>query len=648
LNKSDYNNTGSKSGTHFLPFFSATLTGSLIGAAAAGIIESIAITIGSGYGRLTAPLTAIFYYGMIGAALGVPLGAAISLPLSTRPGNMRRRNLFGIAAGASSVYCIFDFLMETVLGIRSVHSIKIPGLLSIMFLIIIVFTIFYFVFKKLFSAADGFSRRPVILFLLSYFVLFFIGLGLASIGSPGNIIKDQGRISSGHVKPDMPYIIFILMDALRYDRISPDGFEIDTPAMQQLAGDGIVFTNAFANSYWTKPSIASIFTSLLPIDHGVFSYSTQLPEDIPLLQTELKKIGYRTVAFSTNPNITEETRFHRGFDEFYYFPEIKGLPFVDPDAPTLRKFNELEYHLINRIAFIRKRHREYLTAEDLSSKAIKWTRNGSDKFFMYLHYMEPHAPYYVHPFNGESASPLVEGAREEDRGHLLSLYDGEIEYADRALSHLIGYLRESGLYDSTLIIMVADHGEEFFDHYAWDHIMSLYDELIHIPLIIKLPFSERAGTMDSSYISQIDLAPTVLRLAGRTPPESWTGRDFFDPRYCRDVVISQGAGSYCIRTCEYKWIQTLPEYTKNKLKQPRLSKIDPRAAFPEENLFDLRDDPLEKNNLCGTPEARRVITGMLSPYEIDELMPSATFEGYDINTLKKETVERLRALGYLE
>lgn len=628
-----------------------TIMGALAGAAATGFIESIFKMVKNDYHFPTLPFTAFFYYGLVGLFYGVVLSFFIFIPcciISARP---NRNFLFGIAGAATSIFCLFKYLYVYILRteVRDLHTVSIAGSIKLSIAIIGIFLVSYLFYRAMIYIVGLITGRVFRILIIVYLAALVITGILFAVYRPG--FNYHNKSTAGITNTNTPNIIILLIDALRYDRISPNGYDINTPAMQRLADDGIVYANALAASHWTKPAVASIFTSLLPANHQVFTFGDRLPDGIPLLATELEKSGYHNAAFITNPTITEEFRYYRGFHEYYFLPGTSVLPFIDSGAPTLLQVQWLESNLVKRFRYLKAKRRNYGDARFVTDEILKWLdSNSSARFFIYAHYMDPHQPYHAHPYDGTVLNPLKNAAGEEDIARFSGLYEQEIEFTDQHLLRILDYLKRNNLYDSTMIILTADHGEEFFDHYAWDHVNSLYDELLHIPLIIKLPHSERAGQANSAYISQIDFAPSILQYIDAAPPGSWMGRNFFDPGYFRDVIIAQSAGSYCIRTAEYKWIQTTPGYAENRLSQPRLSRIehlDPRALFPEESLFDLIHDPGEKNNLFGSTDAHPIIKNLLKPYDVEQLMPSGRGSG-DLRDLQETTIERLRALGYLE
>jgi arylsulfatase A-like enzyme len=265
--------------------------------------------------------------------------------------------------------------------------------------------------------------------------------------------------------------------------------------------------------------------------------------------------------------------------------------------------------------------------------------------------MDPHARYYLHPFNGEYGSPAND-PRGKNLQFYSSAYQGEIVFTDVHLSRLIEYLKSTGLYDSAVIFFTADHGQEMFDHYFWGHSTSMYEEQIHIPLIIKLPENRYASTVNESLVSQIDFAPTLLHIAGIPRPDGWDGHNMLNEDFFNNCVISQSLNSNFeiagIRTLHSKWIESEPGFSSVRSGQSRFVPIDPRAAFPEKNYFDLIDDPKEMNNLYGKTEYQAEIDSIIKLGLTTTSLMSVAVEEADSAVLDEETIRRLKELGYLK
>jgi arylsulfatase A-like enzyme len=304
-------------------------------------------------------------------------------------------------------------------------------------------------------------------------------------------------------------LVLIGVDTLRPDRLGCYGYERGTsPNIDEFAGRGVLFENVVAPSPWTLPSFATVFTSLYPTQHGANGQRAALRANLPTLASIVKANGYATGAIINAPFLKGNYGVNRGFD-FYYMtpPEGRG-------------------------------------ADGTTRDALEWIdANKGGPFFMFVHYFDPHLPYEPPPpydtvfdpdYTGSVKSPYnplglaqyrdrdfqkMESLSEADWEHIRSLYDGEIAFTDEAIGDLIKGLRERGLTANTLIVFLADHGEEFFEHHGFEHGHSLYDEVIKVPMVFSLPGVLPEDSRVSRQVRLLDVAPTILDILAISP---WT------------------------------------------------------------------------------------------------------------------------------
>jgi arylsulfatase A-like enzyme len=374
-------------------------------------------------------------------------------------------------------------------------------------------------------------------------------------------------------------VVIYLVDTLRADHLGVYGYERDTsPRLDAFAKDAVVFQNAYAPSAWTKPSTASLLTGLHPRRHGGIRRDHTLSPRIELLSESLKSLGYHTAAFMTNPNTVALWGFDQGFDAFY--------DIHDPDKPP--------------------------SADAVAERVFEHMDAQPDQpFFYYLHTMDPHDPYEAPPpyhgrwprvtrridvsryEKGSAPPPIV----QDDR----AAYDEEIAYGDEHFGRLIDRLKADGLYDDAFIVFTADHGEEFWDHGQVLHGHSLYNELVRVPFIIKLPGKAHAGTVVHADASLLDVVPTILNLLGQSTP-NLDGADLMpliespadaDPRpIFLDLDLE--------RVGHQGEMFTGRAVVADGYKYVRMT-----APVPRVSLFNLRVDPAEQNNLVGAEPKRR-------------------------------------------
>lgn len=311
-------------------------------------------------------------------------------------------------------------------------------------------------------------------------LLVVVGLFLSGVLSPARSI--------GPSKPSAPDIFLVTIDTLRADHVHCYGYANGfTPALDALARDGVRFTNAFTPSPITNTSHASILTGLLPGSHGVTDFAVPLASAHPTIAELLKTRGYRTAAFIGAVILDSRSLapgFDRGFDFYDNFPE---------HSSTKWRWGRLERR-----------------GMDVVSHAENWlAKHPAGPHFVWVHLYDPHDPY-------EPPAPFAQTYKDR-------LYDGEIAYADSALAHFIGYLKTSGKYQNSLIVVLADHGEGLGEHREDTHGIYLYDSTTHVPLIVKLPGRESAGTSIAAQVRTVDIAPTLLDLAGAAAPAKSDG-----------------------------------------------------------------------------------------------------------------------------
>jgi choline-sulfatase len=341
----------------------------------------------------------------------------------------------------------------------------------------------------------------------------------ASIGTAGGFVVLGPAVRAiGHARDEAtarakppaerPNVIIYLVDTLRADHVGVFGGGELTPNVDAFAEGATVFRNTVAQAPWTKPSVVSIFTGLGPLAHGVQLLDDRLPQEALTAAEMLHASGYRTAGFSTNWHVRGETGLDQGFVFFDFKP--------DEAASDL-----------------------------LNGRVLRWLDGPRQKekgpFFLYVHALDPHAPYtppadyrkrYAPEVRQEAGydfdlkrAYLARGKqRREYMAEMSQLYDGEVAFNDHSFGEFVKALRRRGLYDDSLIVFVSDHGEEFDEHGDFGHARNLYNETLNIPLIVKWP-GQRRGQVVESLAQHIDLLPTLLRAAGASMPQGLPGMD---------------------------------------------------------------------------------------------------------------------------
>lgn len=428
----------------------------------------------------------------------------------------------------------------------------------------------------------------------------------------------------GPATPPRPDVLLISVDTLRADHLSVHGHARDTsPYLARLAREGIVFEQAQSTSSWTVPSVVSLVTGLHPETHGVVNgqgtefgpvLQEVVPEEAVLLAERLAAAGYRTFAVTTNDHLHEDFGFAQGFDHY------QNLGAADAAA----------------------------VQQALSAWADEL--QGPEPRFIWLHLFDPHCPYHARePWVAEyfpsyrrlgRQVPRVDwpgqylqmGIQPGTPRHLYveALYDSEIRYLDQAVQ---AFVEQLGIDDQDLLVLTADHGEEFLEHGKFGHSDGLYQVLLHVPLLLCLPGRERAGQRIPTPVSLLDIYPTIETLLDLGASASLPGRslvsltpnDLSPEPLLSSVVRHQETHS--LRLEGWKLIH-YPEAPASDL------------------LFHLLRDPGEQENLAGSEpehlvrmrdllgeELRRARAGRLQPVR---------------KPLNEAQIEALKALGYIK
>lgn len=368
-----------------------------------------------------------------------------------------------------------------------------------------------------------------------------------------------------------PHVLLIVLDTLRRDRLSGYGYgRSTTPELDAFAESATVFDRAVSPAQWTIPAHASLFTGLYPTTHQLIEANRQLPTDFPTLAELLQANGYRTAGFCNNPLLgVLDHGLQRGFDNFYNYAG------VSPNRPVLTRRSGLtramseQWHRLVRTVSQTFAHNDHLFRLSLNPLLTPlWTRAINFKghtgqsiddvmaymrhyqtltpdkpMFTFVNLMGAHLPYkptedalarvaphvrrdraarrFMNEFNADAArwaSPVDSPLDDWQRHAIDDYYDAEIAAQDYHLGRLLRWLRKSGTLDDTLVIIAADHGEGHGDHDFFGHGFVVYQELVHVPLIVHYPAQFPAGHRVKTNISTRRIYHTVLDAAGITPP----------------------------------------------------------------------------------------------------------------------------------
>lgn len=456
---------------------------------------------------------------------------------------------------------------------------------------------------------------------------------LAAWGEPGLYSPKATAFTSKDPGTPARNLVVYLIDTLRYDKFDFYNSKTNckTPQISAFAKDATIFDAAYDNENWTKPSTATILTGLFPETHKAKEDDSKLPSKALMISEHLKAKGFKTGSFLANGYVSDAFGFKKGWD-----------------------------HYTNYI-----RETRNTNADNVVKESLDWIGKNKDKrFFAYIHTIDPHVPYsppkeyremywkrnYDGPIKpqatGNQLADIKTGKLEinnQDKKYLEALYNGETTFNDFAFGELIKGLKEQGVYENTAILIIADHGEEFWDHDKVGHGHSLYEELVHSPLIVRYPNMAPVGKRIPHVVQMADLAPTLCDLAGVEKADVFEGKSFTDtfdgigdahPRIAvSDFLYRRKA----VRAGRYKWI-TIGRGGK---------------------LYDVVADPAEKRDLISKHAIGRAYVrsqfGLFRGAKkksawweaTDRETPSLDFdvEGAEIDA---DTQKMLEAMGYVD
>jgi len=399
---------------------------------------------------------------------------------------------------------------------------------------------------------------------------------------PGRVGAAWGAPALAVEDGDAPLVVLYVVDTLRADHTGPYGYDRPTtPELDRFARDGVVFEQAVVHAPWTKPSMASVMTSLLPVQHGASRRPDPLSEPNVTLAESLAGRGWATGAVVGNAILyARRGGFEQGFD---YFGGLR-----DADG---------------------RRSRQVRAARAVDA-ALDWidSRRGRPTF-LYVHTMDPHFPYSPPPPFDEMFAPET-GRPRAGRGEAtaaqtresIARYDGEIAYADAQFGRFVRALKDRDLYDHALVVFLSDHGEEFLDHGGLGHGRTLFDELVRVPLVVKMPGGRYAGRRVAQQVQGIDVMPTILRAANIAPPEAAVGRPL-------QAVIAGGTAPVPALLSTQHWGATALGVRTESEKYIR--RFSPKGR---QMYFDLDEDEGEREDRAAAdPERAREMWEDLEP-----------------------------------
>lgn len=382
-------------------------------------------------------------------------------------------------------------------------------------------------------------------------------------------------------EPARPNVLLISIDMLRADHVHALGYaRATTPNIDRLANEGACFEQHVSSSSWTLPAHAALFTGLNDVQHGVVDTHLALGPEALTLAERFKAAGYETAGFFAGPYLHPAFGFGQGFERYVnctsYAGKLDGAP---SSAWSMDKDVMRESHADVTNPRVFQRFQEWIGQHDPSQ--------GGRPFFAFLHLWDAHfdfvppAPYdtrfdpdYKGSITGRGYDGrgfffderIAPGMDARDLEHLIALYDGEIAWTDEHVGKVRAELERLGLLENTLVVITSDHGTEFFEHGRKGHRQSLYDEVVRVPLVMRLPEHLAAGARIGEQTRSIDVVPTILELCGLPAPLDVAGQSLMplvrkDPgaRPARAILELDSVGAHlrAVRAAKWKFVDVI-------------------------------------------------------------------------------------------
>jgi arylsulfatase A-like enzyme len=467
-----------------------------------------------------------------------------------------------------------------------------------------------------------------------------LGTGCSEQGNPnaaGETVRADGS---------WPNVVLISIDTLRPDHLGCYRYERDTsPNIDQLAADGALFETAVSSTSWTLPAHCAMFTGLSDTVHGCVEMDRRLADSRVTLAERLKAAGYATVGFFSGPALHPVFGLGQGFDNYVDCTSYANLTVKVADAGQPLDGGVVE-----------SESNADITSPRVYQQVHAWLQQNQRRpFFMFVHMWDVHFDFIPPPPYDRKFDPDYQGTvtgegffidpsinpamPARDLEHIIALYDGEIGWTDEHVGKILADLDKLKLRDKTVVMLLSDHGEEFFEHGRKGHRQTLYDEVIRIPLIVRYPGHVPAGLRVRRQARMIDVAPTLLDLVGMPAPTNvmghslvplFSGGELSGDTLAVSELFSVGRELRSFRRLDSKMIYN--EQTKG-------------ASF-----FSLLEDPRERNPLTqtGNPTVSRLSADARQALERLEsfrhALPAETLPP----KLTENVRRQLESLGYLK
>ncbi len=491
-----------------------------------------------------------------------------------------------------------------------------------------------------------------------------------------------------------PNIVIILLDAVRAQNLPFYGYDRNTtPFLSSVADEFCIYQNAISSSYWTMPSIASLFTGTYTSSHGLLADLDKLDDALLTLPQILKNNGYRCAAFGRNIYVSDYTGLDRYFDDFY---SITGIDRIKTLSGKISKrfLNDILPPGINRLyqgtinAGNSKKQKIFNTAarfvdvfmdsggRKFVSNFSNWLKkNRSTPFFTYIHLLETHAPYRA-PLNFATKFLSMQAnlkklfvnhnhlnymlnrapMTSQDFEILVGAYDNSICYSDYLIKKIVHSLKKYHIFDDTMVVILSDHGDNIGEHGLMSHYWCLYDTLIKIPLMIKFPAAAGMRGSVSRVVQNVDIVPTILALLEENDPKIWNqvqGNDLSGQAACKreeGIAISELVKVFGPDREKFK--AQLNQYDRRLLSIRTQDLKFIHSSRGDHEFYDLAKDPTESHNLYpGDDRCSTLKEKALTYFKRMDDFYRQNIEKIDgrieVEKADASVIERLKSLGYM-
>jgi len=668
------------------------IVGGLLGGSLVGVGEAVYLLASAQEAADYQPLAyAAILYGVLGLILGSVTTALAQIPcaLVKRPLSPSRL----LALGLLTPVCSLGY--SAVVGVLRLDQFE--GSWPPPALMVAIGVFFGAISLAIYIVGSGLLERTMARVLLdpvsgigvySGLVIFLLVMHVGS----GQLKVEPAPAPAVQDGIERPNVLLIVVEGLRADYLGCYGNEDGlTPSIDAMAAEAVVYEEAIAQSSSTRASFASIQTSLFPSSHGVAGSAGRLSDEFMTLAEAMRDAGYATAGRVTHVGIGDRWGFDRGYDDFQHMHRDHLLWASERSSSLIAYAAVVGW--FEELLGEKRRHITsfYRDAEEVSDEAISAIENRSgQRWFLTVHYMDPHEPYFRHPWDGHAI-----GRRDDldpvDADWVRSAYKGEVRYLDAHLGRLLDAVEPAADEPPTVVVLTSSHGVEFQEHGGWWHGATLYEEQIWVPLIVKYPpgYDYVDGVLDEAeaaaaeepgaaaadepgaataedlgaaapvegagdvprfvangdravhLVRLIDIAPTLLSLAGRSIPDGWQGvalnSDWTrrEPRDKLAVSETEAEGNVlsALRSSSWKLIEDEPGGTR---------------PLPTYELFDLRTDAGEQADLSASMAASAVRERMHEQLTAHRQRTRGAAAPAEPPPVEPETCRKLQVLGYLD